>query len=139
MSGNAHSTPVIQHALPRHLRFLHCTRNLFVMLALACWIVPLICGLVVFAGWVVTRSEPLEFLGFVVLIAGTVAAGVGVALTICFVITNWKTSDNPIEATLLPGIVILVLIGSNFAVAAAVLRAVDWIGRHYPNPNGSMI
>ena len=67
-----------------------------------------------------------------VMMFGIFLAGFGILFITVFVFSNWRKSDNPIEATLLPALLLLVLIGLNFAAADVILHAVAWIEVNHP-------
>ncbi len=96
------------------------------------WLGPLLAGLAAFADWVVFRSEGPQLIGFLAMLVGTFAAGVGGLAVLAWTANHW--SQAPRRRVLLPATLLLVLLGSNFAVAAAVLRAVGWVHAHHPDP-----
>jgi uncharacterized membrane protein len=122
----------LNYALRRHVSIFTCTKLRCVRLILACWIIPLVAGVTDFLVWLFTRSDSLESFGAFILIVGTIAAAIGVIFAFYFAITDWRRGENPLVETLLPTVLLLVLVGSNFAVASAVMDAVDWVDTHHP-------
>ncbi len=91
-------------------------------LVLACWLVPLVLGLAVFAAWYVTRAEPLEALGIGTILLGAGLATVGGLLLVSFyklALEEGRPRSWAVQRVLLA----IFLLGSNFLVALGLFFA----------------
>jgi Na+/serine symporter len=126
------AVPRLHYAAAERVNFLESTKDPYLRLALACWLVPLLLGITIFVVWLFRRSESLELAGLFTIALGTVLAAIGALLVLVFVFFNVQKAGRPKQATLLPAVLLLVLIALNFAAADAILKAVDWMDAHHP-------
>ena len=116
-------------------------RTASLRLALTCWAVPLLVGVAIYAASEVVRAtapagaqmlfqhgpatyEPfrrLAYAGLLTIVGGTAATLLGVTAVAVFVATRWSAAVARTRQVIVPAVTVLVLLGSNFVVAAGLL------------------
>jgi hypothetical protein len=109
------------------------TSRTAVHVALFCGLAPLILGIAIFVGWIITRNDTLEELGFLDILFGLGCTMIGVIAVIVqfyhipgsdllflrrFVSETWTA---------------ILLLTINFPVCWQILRSVDYIETSYPH------
>ncbi len=98
--------------------------------ALACGLVPLISGIVVFLFWLVSRWEVLKLVGFFVILTG-IACILGGAIALIFSLRQSLTQGYPIKKNLPKWTLITAIFLSNFLAAGAIIVSVLTIESRY--------
>ena len=128
MSGDV---PTLEYASPRPR--VRRSPNLL-RLALFCWALPLIFGIVIFVGWWFTHAEFLEFVGFLNVLFGVSCAVFGTVALLVYAGRELLADNRRIEAiaALYKALLLLLLLLSNFPVCAAMIRVIE---RNHSNPS----
>lgn len=98
--------------------------------ALACGLVPLVSGIVVYLLWIGSRWEVLKLVGFFVIAAGIASIFVGV-ISLIFSLRHSLTLGHPIKQNLPKCILIATIFLSNFLAAGAIIASVLSIETRY--------
>jgi len=98
--------------------------------ALACGLVPLVSGIVVYLLWIGSRWEVLKLVGFFVIAAGIASIFVGV-ISLIFSLRHSLSLGHPIKQNLPKCILIATIFLSNFLAAGAIIASVLSIETRY--------
>jgi hypothetical protein len=93
-------------------------------LAIVCWLLPLSFGIVTFLLWIFFRWDFLEMVGEWEIGVGTLLAILGGISALVLISSRWSRSGRQFREAVLPGLLLLFLLASNFVVALLLIITV---------------
>jgi hypothetical protein len=91
---------------------------------LVCWLCPLLLGVATFSTWLIFRWDALFGVGWGIIIFGTILALIGAISALVLLSTRWASSRKRFRDAVMPAIILLFLLASNFVVAFVMMLAV---------------
>jgi len=110
---------ILEYASPREVE---CNTAGLLKAILICWLVPLIAGLSILPGWMVSGSEIFPILGLLCICVGTLMAGTGGVLANIILVRELRAGVR-VGASLVKFFGLIALLLSNFGAAWVCILA----------------